>query len=192
MSLTDVIASRTVQTAIFEVRLEGGFRIYWSSITPTVGGCLDILAAPEFCPAAKFPGIFDEQKDGQWDLWPIDNPARPHPLKESDQLSRAVQITDRTLGIALISLQRNDDHSPHWLWVEIFLSAHEPAQNGRSVFEDWAEILRASKDDVHKQAVLRLNLGVVTPDEIAGFNSRKKLVASDLTLDIRPRPRATS
>ena len=53
--------------------------------------------------------------------------------------------------------------------------------------EDWAEDLRTAKDDPNKEVVLRLNLGIVTADEIAGFKSQKKLVATDLTLEIRPR-----
>ena len=51
----------------------------------------------------------------------------PHPLKEVDRLTREVQITARTLGVALISLQLDEDKRTGWLWVELFLSETEPA-----------------------------------------------------------------
>ena len=67
------------------------------------------------------------------------------------------------------------------------ISARELAQNGRSALEDWAEVLRTTKDDPNKEAALRLNLGIITADEIVGFKLQKKLVATDLKLEIRPR-----
>jgi hypothetical protein len=91
------------------------------------------------------------------------------------------------LGVALISLQRDDDKRTGWLWVELFLSEREPAQNGRSLCEDWAHILRTCKDNESQEAVLSLNLGDVTPGEIAAFRAQKKLVTSDLALEVRPR-----
>jgi len=43
--------------ALFEMRLEGGYRMFWSTITPTVCGRLQTMATPEFCRAADFPDI---------------------------------------------------------------------------------------------------------------------------------------
>jgi hypothetical protein len=172
--------------ALFEIRLVGCHRIFWSTITPSASGCLKILSAPEFLQHTGFRNGGDEGMDGQWDLWPIDNPARPHSLRMPDQLCQPIHVTDRTLGIALISLQRNDEHSPGWLWLELFLSAREPAQNGRSILEDWTELLRSNKDDESKQVVLRLDFGVITMDKIACFKSQRKLVTSNVTLEIRP------
>ena len=172
---------------MFEMRLEGGYRMFWSTITPSVCGRLQTLATTEFCRAADFPGHCGEGTRGIWDLWPIDNPARPHPLEEADQICRPVQIAARTPRVALISFQHAYGNSPEHLWLELFLSASELGQNGRSALEDWVEVLRTTKDDPNKEAVLRLNLGVVTADEIAWFKSQKKLVTTDLTLEIRPR-----
>ena len=170
---------------MFEMRLQGGFRMFWSTITPTVCGHLHTIAAPGFCRDVGLLRHCGDRMPGIWDLWPIDNPSRPHPFDESDRLCRPVNLTGRTPGIALISFQQ--EHGPGSLWVELFLSATEPGHNGRSVFEDWAEILSTAKDDIYKDAVLRLNAGIVTPDEIAGFKSQKKLVTADLTLEVRPR-----
>ena len=110
-----------------------------------------------------------------------------HRFGLNDQLTREIQITARTLGVALISLQLDEDKRTGWLWVELFLSEIEPAKNGRSVCQDWAHILRNSKDDAGQEVLLRLKFGDLAPEEIAGFRGQKKLVASDLTLDVRPR-----
>ena len=171
---------------MFEMRLQGGHRMFWSTITPTVCGRLNIIAAPEYCRDIGFLRHCGDGTPGIWDLWPIDDMLRPHPFAESDRLCRPINFTGRTPGIALISFQQ-DDHGPGWLWLELFLSTTEPGHNGRSVFQDWAELLRTAKDDIYKEAILRLNAGIVTPNEIAGFKAQKKLFTADLTLEIRSR-----
>lgn len=176
-----------MQRTVLELRLLGGYRMWWTTITPIVAGHLKVFDVPEFFRAIDSPWQPAEDLGGHWDLWPIDNPARPHPLKEVDQLTREVQINERTLGVALISLQLDDDKKTGWLWVELFLSETEPAQNGRSVCQDWNHILRTCKDDANQEALLRLQFGDLTPEEIAGFRGQKKLVTSDLTLEVRAR-----
>jgi hypothetical protein len=91
------------------------------------------------------------------------------------------------LGAALISLHIEDDRKTRWLLLELFLSDTEPAQDGRSLCQDWAHILRASKDDVRQEAVLSLKFADLLPEEIADFKGGKKLVTSDLALEVRPR-----
>jgi hypothetical protein len=176
-----------MQRRMLELRLRGGYRMWWSTITPIIAGHLSVFSVPEFFRVIDFPWHPAEAMGGHWDLWSIDNLARPHPLKEVDQLTREVHIAARTLGVALISLQLDDDKRTGWLCVELFLSDTEPAQNGRSVCQDWAHILRSSKDDERQEAVLRLKFGELTPEEIAGFRGQKKLVTSDLELEVRPR-----
>src|SRR6476659_2684199 len=136
-----------MQHTALELRLLGGYRMWWTTITPIVAGQLKVVDAPEFFRDVDFPWQPAEGTGGNWDLWPIENPARPHPLRALDQLTREVQITARTLGIALISLQRDEDKRTGWLWLELFLSETEPTQNGCSVCQDWAHILQTSKDD---------------------------------------------
>jgi hypothetical protein len=89
----------------------------------------------------------------------------------------------RTPGVALISYL----HEARVLFVEFFLSTIEIVENGLSPFEDWVQILKGAMNDVSQQAVLRLDFGPVTPEEVAGLRSEKKLVTTDLTLEIRPR-----
>jgi hypothetical protein len=172
---------------MFEMRLDGGYRMFWSTITPTVCGRLQTMVAPTFGGAADFPGHCGEGTRGLWDLWPIDNPARPHPLEEADRLCRPVHVTAQTPRVALISFQHAAGNKPAWLWLEMFLSTAARGRDGRSELDDWADILRTTKDDPDKEAILRLDLGVVAADEIAGFKAEKKLVASELTLEVRPR-----
>jgi hypothetical protein len=176
-----------MQNAVLELRLVGGYRMWWSTITPIVAGHLKVVAAPEFFRVLDFPWQPAQGLGGHWDLWPIDNPARPHPLKEVDQLTREVQITARTLGVALISLQLDKDKRTGWLWLELFLSETEPTQDSCSLCQDWAHILRSSKDDAGQEALLRLTFGDLTQEEIASFRGQKKLVTHDLTLEVRPR-----
>ena len=176
-----------MQHPVLELRLQGGYRMWWSTITPIVAGHLKVLKAPEFFRDIDLRWHPIEEMGGHWDIWQIDSPVRPHPLEEVDRLTRKVQITARTLGVALISLQLDDDKKIGWLWVELFLSETEPAHSGRSVCQDWAHILRTSKDDENQEAVLELKFDNVTPEEIADFRGKKKLVTSDLTLKVRPR-----
>ena len=185
---TKQVSLKRMGGAMFEMRLEGGYRMFWSTITPTVCGRLQTMATPDFCRAADFPKYCGQGTRGLWDLWPIDNPARPHPLDEVDRLCRRVKITAQVSRVALISLQHEDDHSPQWLWIELFLSRTDLGQNGQSTFEEWAEILRTAKDDMNKKATLRMDLGIVTAEEIAGFKSQKKLATTNITLEVRTLP----
>jgi hypothetical protein len=176
----------TDDSAIFTLRLEGGYRMFWSTITPTECGRLQTLAVPAFCSDADFPGLCGEGTRGIWDLWPIKNPARPHPLEDTDRLCRPITITEQTQRLALVSFLHKEGNSRECIWVELFL-AGALGPDSRSPLDDWARILRAAKDDASQEAVLRLNLGNVTPNEVAGFKSQKKLVVADLALELRPR-----
>jgi hypothetical protein len=173
-------------SAMLEVRLEGGYRMFWTTITPKECGRLQTLSAPALCSDTDFPGFCSAGARGIWDLWPIKNPARPHPLEDADRLCRPIKITEQTQRLALVSFVHKDGRSPEYLWIELFL-ASEPGPDGRSPLDDWAQVVRATKDDASKEVVLRLNLRNVTPDEIACFKSQKKLVATDLALEVRPR-----
>src|SRR3977135_1423855 len=177
---------RSMQQRRLELKLRGGCRMGWNTITPIAAGHLSIVSVPRFFRGLDFPWHPAEAMGGHWDLWSIDNLARPNPLKEIDRLTREIHTTARTLGVALISLQLDDDKRTGWLWVELFLSDTEPAQSGRSVCQDWAHILPTSKDDESQEAVLRLTFGELTPEEIAGFRGQKKIVTSNLELEVRP------
>lgn len=176
-----------MQRMELHVGLHSGYRMWWSTITPTVAGHLKVLTPPDFFRDLDAPWQSGEPLGGHWDLWPIDNPARPHPLKEVNELTREVHITTRTLGVALASLQVDDDKRTGWLWVEVFLSETEPAQHGGTLCEDWASILTKAKNDASQEAVLRLNFSGSLPAEIAAFKCRKKLVTSDMLLEVRAR-----
>jgi hypothetical protein len=63
----------------------------------------------------------------------------------------------------------------------------EFSRTGLSIYEDWIGILKANKDDLNKEVVLRMEFGVVTPAEIDGFREQKSLVTKDIELQVRPR-----
>jgi hypothetical protein len=171
---------------MFTMRLGDGYRMFWSTITPTECGRLQTLSVPEFCHGVDFPGTCGEGTRGIWDLWPIINPLRPHPLEDADRLCRPIRVPEQTPQIALISFLHKDERSAEALWLEVFL-ASEPGEGGRSPLGDWTERLQATKNDPSQEAVVRLNLGDVAPDEIACFKSQKKLFTTDISLEIRPR-----
>ena len=87
---------------MFELRLEGGKRYFWSPV-PTVFGHLRALRVPEFCTQADFPGRCGEGTRGIWDAWPIDEGTRFQHLGPDRGLCRPVEISARTPGVALIS-----------------------------------------------------------------------------------------
>ena len=176
------------------VRLQGGFRMWWTTITPTVAGHISVIDLPDVFSSINFHWRPVGGLGGHWDVWPINNPARPHPLQDVTQLSHPVQLTARTLGVALISLRLEEvvRTGPNigWLWIELFLSETEPAQDGRSVYEDWVYILKHTKDSESREALLTLNFSNVLPEALLNFENGRKLVTSNLELAVRPRSRA--
>ena len=92
--------------------------------------------------------------------------------------------------VALVSFLHKDGRSPEALWLELFLTS-ALGHDGRSPLDDWAEMLLTARDDSSKEAVLRLSLGNITPEKIACFKSQKKLVTTDITLEVRPRKSST-
>jgi hypothetical protein len=172
---------------MFELRLEGGKRYFWSPV-PTVFGHLRVLGVPEFCTQAGFQGRCGEGTCGIWDAWPIDDNARFQHLHPDRNLCRPVEISARTPGVALVSFAHKTEQADEALWVQLFLSTTEPAQNGQSVFEDWVKILRAATEDLNNDTVLRLDFPHLSPAEIDGFKSQRRLATTSLALEVRPRP----
>jgi hypothetical protein len=167
---------------MFEMRLEGGFRLFMSSITPALSGGLVLTRWPAFCPSANVPAGGAEGIGGVWDVWPLDN-YRSNLQRHGKQLCHAVPVTARTPAIGLISFWPGDGT----LALDIYLSRTEVLENGLSPFEDWLRILKQAKDDLNKEIMLRAYIGELKKDEIEGFLSQKWLASSDLELEVRPR-----
>ncbi len=118
-------------------------------------------------------------------MWPIKNPARPHPLEDLELLCRPVWITGQTQRVALISYRHKDGRSPEWLWLELFL-AGDPEDEGSPV-ADWARMIRNALDDISKEAVVSITLADMMPSDLACFKQQKKLWTTDVTLEVRSR-----
>jgi hypothetical protein len=70
-----------MQRPTLELRLQSGYRMWWSTITPIVAGQLKVLSVPAFFRDIDLRWSPVQEMGGNWDLWPIENSARPHPSR---------------------------------------------------------------------------------------------------------------
>ena len=75
------------------------------------------------------------------------------------------------------------------VFVEVSLPTTNFGTTGISTFEDWLRILRATKDDLNQEALLRLNFAqdLIKDSDIAAFKEGKRLATTDVELQVRPR-----
>ena len=96
---------------------------------------------------------------------------------------RPIVLTDATPGVGLVSL-----HSGRQPFIlDIRLSAREISADGPSVYEDWLGIVRAAKDDLNAEALLRLDFGEATAQEIDRFEAGGIFATTNIELTVRPR-----
>ena len=71
----------------------------------------------------------------------------------------------------------------------IGLPADNIGSTGLSTFEDWLRILRATKDDLNQEALLRLDFAPdrLQASDIGAFKIGKRLATTDVALEVRPR-----
>ena len=143
-----------------------------------------ILRAPEFCNDPELARYFGEQSKSQWELSPIDTAAR-RSFSDEARLCRIVEISAATNGVAFLEVGGGHGH----VHVEICLPTTNFGMTGISTFEDWLRIIRAAKDDLNQEALLRLNFAVelLQDVDIAAFKSGKRLATTDVALHVRPR-----
>jgi hypothetical protein len=165
----------------YEIRMEGGKVFHIGYLTGLLGE-LSVVQAPEFCSGPGFLSSVREGGHGVWNVRPIDDQARRHTFVDDRSLCRRIEMTDRTPGVGLISLAGGKTH------VDVYLSTTEFSGAGVSIYEDWIDILKANKDDLAKEVLLRMEFGAVTPVEIEGFRDHKCLATKDIELQVRPRP----
>ena len=73
-----------MQHAVLELRLVGGYRMWWTTITPILAGHLKVVTAPEFFRVIDFLWQPAKGLGGHWDLWPI-RQSCPTPLCSMSQ-----------------------------------------------------------------------------------------------------------
>jgi hypothetical protein len=169
---------------VFELRLEGGTSFGFGPPRPGDCGGARILRAPDFCRDPELARYFHEQAKAQWELSPIDKTARQL-FADETRLARVINTTGLTKGVGFI--EANAAYGS--VFVELSLPTTNFQSTGISTFEDWLRILRATKDDLNQEALLRLNFA---PDQlqeadIAAFKVGKRLATTDVELRVRPR-----
>jgi hypothetical protein len=173
-----------ISPTVFEFRLEGGVSFGFGPPRAGDGGMARILSAPDFCSDPKLARYFDQQVTAQWGLAPIDSTTRQE-FADIASLVRPVDVDAVTKGVGFIHLSGGHQ----CVFAELRLPVDKFAVTGLSTFEDWLRILRATKDDLNQEAVLRLTFA---PDrlqdaDIAAFKIGKRISTTDVELQVRPR-----
>ena len=168
----------------FELRLEGGVSFGFGPPRPGDGGMAQILRAPDFCRGPELAHYFNEGAKAQWGLSPIDRTARKA-LADEASLARPVDISAITKGIGFIEVSGGY----RCVFVELCLPTTDIRNTGMSTFEDWLRILRDTKDDLNREALLHLNFAPdqLQDSDIAAFKVGKRLATTDVELQVRPR-----
>lgn len=176
-------SERNSQNA-FELRLEGGISFGFGPPRPGDGGMAQILRAPGFCRDPELAHYFKEGAKAQWGLSPIDTTARKAFADEAS-LARPVDINHITKGIGSIEVSGGY----RCVFVELYLPTTDIRNTGMSTFEDWLRILRDTKDDLNREALLHLNFApdLLQDSDIAAFKVGKRLATTDVQLQVRPR-----
>ena len=147
---------------------------------PGDGGIVRILRAPDFCCSPELEHCRDTLTRGSWNLSPIDKHTR-RTLADALRASATAEITGLSRGIALVST------ADRRLYVEVWLPATDFRRPGISTFEEWMRLIKEVKDDLNREALLRLKFLGVAEASIIAFAVGKKLATTDVELEIRPR-----
>ena len=169
---------------VFEFRLEGGVSVGFGPPRPGDGGMARILGVCNFCRGPELARYFDDNAKAQWSLAPIDIAVR-RAFADDARLAQVIDISGLSKGVGFIEV--NEGYG--CVFVELWLPMTNIRRTGMSTFEDWLRLIRATKDDLNREALLRLSF---TPDQlrlsdIAAFKSGKRLATTDVELVVRPR-----
>ena len=170
--------------SVFEFLLEGGVSFGFGPPRPGDGGIAQILHAPDFCSAPELAPYFDSGAKAQWDFAPIDGTARRRFATEAS-LNRILDIDVVTKGVGFIYVSGGYQ----CVFVELCLPTTNAGSSGLSTFDDWLQIVQATKNDENREALLRLNFA---PDQlqvadVAAFKTGNRLATTDIELHVRPR-----
>jgi hypothetical protein len=143
-----------------------------------------MLRAPDFCRDPELVRYFKEGARAQWGLLPIDKTARLA-FADTASLVRPVDTDAMLSGIGFIEVSGGYG----CVFVELCLPTTNIQNTGISTFEDWLRIVRATKNDLNQEAVLRLSFAAdqLQQSDIASFKAGKRLATTDVELQVRPR-----
>lgn len=140
----------------FELRLQGGKRFFMSSLRPSECGGLRAFHTPEFCHGDNGTVPCRDGTRGAWEIWPMAQ------LPHSGMLrSRCAgqSMSRKTPGHRISRLFPRRKNPGQGLSLQIFLST-VTRSTGLSVLDDWVRILSETKDDLNRDTILPMNLGV--------------------------------
>lgn len=144
-----------------------------------------MLKAPDFCKVdPELARYFHDLAKGQWDLSPIDGNAR-RMFADERRLVRVIDVAAVTTGVGFIEANATYGSA----FVELCLPSTDFGTTGISTFEDWVRILRATKDDLNQEAILRLHIPEdrLQDTDVAAFKFGRRLATTDVELEVRPR-----
>ncbi len=169
----------------FEIRLEGG---KWFHIGYVEGdaGKATILIAPTLRGARSVASCFSDTARATWSVTPM----RGGDWRRAAghlPLIRPLEARATTRGAALIYIQRNGDARE--TRIDVALAADDAAPRSRSTFDDWLAIIRDVKDDLNREALLRLYLDGqdIQSADFAALEEGKALATENVELHMRPR-----
>jgi hypothetical protein len=167
--------------SVFEFRLEGAKTLVFGPPPPGDGGIARILRAPDFCRDPALEHCLSSTTRVQWDLSPIDRDARRR-LANAALSSPIADITGMSRGVALV--QNEPDKS---LRIDVWLPMTDFGRTGLSTFEEWLGLIKDAKNDLNREAVLRLDFRQVRDVDVAAFQAGKRLATTGVELEVRPR-----
>lgn len=167
---------------LFEIRLEGGKIFHIGRVEGEVGKAT-ILHEPAFCRRPPLEKNFNDLAHATWHI----RSARRGELAallDRPNLCAPPQLTETTRGLAFVyvleSSIRDDTR------IDVHLLDDDSGGPKPSTYEDWLAILREVKDDLNREALLRLRLPA-PPASYEGFDQAQVLATTDLELHVRPR-----
>jgi hypothetical protein len=178
------VSTQSEDQTYFELRLEGGVTLAFGPRRPGDGGVARLLRAPEFCRDPELMHCLDEQMKAQWELSPLDAKTR-RAFADANRTAHLVDISGISRGVGFIAVRPGDKR----VSVELWLPMTDFRRTGISTFEDWLCILREVKDDLNREALLRLRFPSdrMRKSDIAAFKEGKRLGTTGVELHVRPR-----
>jgi hypothetical protein len=169
---------------VFEFRLEGGKLFQFGPPRPGEGGRAYTLRTPPIFRHGELAPYFSETARVQWEVRPIDKQTRRE-FAEENRDHPLIDIGAISKGAAFLWLSGGYGH----VFIDVWLPMTDVQKTGLSTYEDWLRILASAKDDLNREALLRLSFDPrqLQPTDIEAFRRGARLATADVELPARPR-----